>query len=94
MSRDIWTREPAVTLVGFSIEALVAAGVVDGEVAEEFAVCGHDPDVEVGDVEPDSCSCVSASDADVEESRVVAQGDFAGLVDAVDSNSEMGWRGW
>jgi len=28
---------------------LVVAGGVDGELADEFAVCGHDADVAVGD---------------------------------------------
>jgi len=63
---------------------LVVPGGVEGEFAEEFAGGGvDDADVEVVD-EPDHVgSGVGSSDADVVESAVVAQGDDAGVVDAV-----------
>jgi hypothetical protein len=62
---------------------LVPGGVED-EVAEEFAgVLVDDADVEVLDEEEDVDSGVGPSDADGVELAVVAQGDDAGVVDAV-----------
>jgi len=57
---------------------------VEGEFAEEFAGGGvDDADVEVVGEEDDAGSGVGSSHADVVESSVVAQGDDAGVVDAV-----------
>ena len=54
---------------------LVVAGGIQGEVAEEFACLGvDDSDVSVGDEEGDLGAGVWASDADVVEVAVVAQG--------------------
>ena len=62
---------------------VVLAGV-DGELAEEFAGDGvDDADVEVLDEQDDVGSGVGSSDADVAEFAGHAQGDAAGLVDAV-----------
>lgn len=59
---------------------MVVAGGVEGEVSEEFAGGGvDDADVEVLDQDDD----VGSSDADGVEPALVAQGDLAGLVDAV-----------
>ena len=69
---------------------VVAAGV-EGEVAQEFAGGGvDDADVEVVDEEDDVGSGVGSSDADVVESAVVAQGDDAGVVDAVVADAMVG----
>jgi hypothetical protein len=65
---------------------LVVAGGVDGELAEEFAVVGDDAEVLVGDEEPDAGAGVGAADADADELGPVAQGDLAGLVDAIPAN--------
>lgn len=46
-------------------------------------------DVEVVDEEDDGGACEWSADADVEEVAVVAQGDFAGFVDAVGAESEV-----
>ena len=57
---------------------------VDGEFAEEFAGDGvDDADLEVVDQQDDVGSGVGSSDADVAELAGDAQGDGAGLVDAV-----------
>ena len=62
---------------------VVLAGV-DGELAEEFAGDGvDDADVEVLDEQDDVGSGVGSSHADVAELAGDAQGDGAGLVDAV-----------
>jgi hypothetical protein len=59
-----------------------------------------DVDVEVGDEEDDGGSGVGASDADVVESAVVAQGDRAAVVDAVVADpvvgvvDVVGWAGF
>ena len=74
---------------------LVVAGGVEGEVAEELAGGGvDDADVEVGDEHDDGGSGVGSSDADVVEAAVVAQGDRAGVVDAVVADAVVGvaWR--
>ena len=67
---------------------LVVAGGVEGEVAEEFSGGGvDDPDVEVGDEHEDGGSGVGSADADVVEAAVDAEGDAAGLVDAVGADA-------
>ena len=62
---------------------MVVAGGVDGELAEEFAVGGDDAYVLIGDEEQDGGAGVGPADADVDELGPVAQGDLAGLVDAI-----------
>jgi hypothetical protein len=67
---------------------LVVAAGVDGEVAEEFAGGGvDDADVQVLDQDQDVGSGVGSPDADVVESPVDAQGDHAGVVDAVGADA-------
>src|SRR5712691_7584614 len=66
-----------------SVEGLVVAGWVDGQSAEELALLGHDSDLSAGHEDVDGFVVVSGSDADVSEPAAVAQGDRAGLVDAV-----------
>ena len=70
---------------------MVAAGGVEGEVAEDFAGGGvDDADVEVGDEQDDAGSGVGSSDADVVESAVDAQADRAAFVDAVVADAVVG----
>ena len=58
--------------------------------AEDLAGGGvDDADVEVGDEEDDGGSGVGSSDADVVEAAVDAQGDRAGVVDAVVADSPV-----
>ena len=67
-----------------SAEWLVVAGWVEGEFAEEFAGVGvDDADVAVGDEGDESFSCVLASQADVVEPAVVADGQDAGGIGSV-----------
>jgi len=69
---------------GWSSGSLVALGWVEGEFAEEFAGGGvDDADVEILDQNGDAGSGVGSADADGVELAAVAQGDLAGLVDAV-----------
>ena len=69
---------------------LVVPGGVEGEVAEQFAGGRGDyPDVEVLDEQQDVGSGVGSSDADVVQAAVVAQGDDAGVVDAVAADPLM-----
>jgi hypothetical protein len=63
--------------------ALVVAGGVEGEFAEEFTVGGDDADVKVGGEDQDAGSGVGAADADVVEAAVVPQGDYPTGVDLV-----------
>ena len=72
-------------LHGFGL-ALVVAGGVEGELADEFAVFVEDADVEVVGEHEDAGSACGASEADVVELAVVAQGDDAAGVDAVVSD--------
>ena len=60
---------------------MVVAGGVEDEFADEVAVFGDDADVAVVDEHEDFGAGVGASDADVVEAAVVAQGEFAVLVD-------------
>jgi hypothetical protein len=58
--------------------------------ADEFAgVFGDDADVEFADEHQDVCACPVAADADVVQSAVVAQGEFAVAVDAVCADAEV-----
>ena len=65
MSRDIGKGRTCIGFGPWSFSAgLVAAGGVEGEVAEEFACGGcDDADVEVGDDEHDGCAGVGPADA-------------------------------
>jgi hypothetical protein len=57
--------------------------------AEQGAVQGHDPDVQISDVEPDRRSPVAPANGDMEELRVVAEGDLAAGVDFVGPDPEV-----
>jgi hypothetical protein len=70
--------------------ALVVAAGVEGELAEEFAVGGDDPDVKVGGQDEDAGSGVAAADADVVEPAVVAEGDHSAGVDLVAADAVVG----
>src|SRR4051794_13551080 len=71
--------------------SLVALGEVEDQSAEELAGGGvDDADVEVLDEQQDAGSGVGSSDADVVQSAVVAQGDGAGVVDAVAADPFVG----
>ena len=72
-----------------SLLGLVVGVWVEGEVLEEFSVGGDDSDFEVADQHADRCACVAAAQSDVVERSVVAQGDFAVLVDDVVSQVEV-----
>jgi hypothetical protein len=70
--------------LSFGGSCLVVLVGVDGELVDEFAGDGvDDADVEVVDEQDDVGSAVGSADADVAEFAVDAQGDGAGLVDAV-----------
>ena len=63
---------------------------VEGEVSEEFSGGGvDDAYVEFVDQEDDGGSGVGSSDSDVVEPPVVPEGDFAAVVDLVDSDALM-----
>ena len=69
---------------------MVVAGRVEGEFADEFAgVFGDDADVELADEHQNFGAGSSAADADVVELAVVAQGEFAVVVDAVFADAEV-----
>ena len=71
---------------------MVVAGWVEGEDAKDLArVSGDDADVSVGDEHDDGGSGVGSADADVVESAVVAQRDFALVVDAVAADPMFGF---
>ena len=72
---------------------MVVLGGVEDEFAQEFSggLVDHS-DVAVLDEEQDVGSGVGSADADVVEAAVVAQGDYAGVVDAVAANPVVG--GW
>jgi hypothetical protein len=61
---------------------LVVLGRVDGELGEGLAVVVDDAQVAVGDEEHDAGTDVAATDAEVAELGLVAQGDVAGAVGA------------
>ena len=70
---------------------MVVPGGVEDEVAEQFSGgLVDDPDVQVLDQQEDVGSGVGSSDADVVEAAVVAQGDDAGVVDAVAADPLVG----
>jgi hypothetical protein len=70
---------------------LVVAVGVDRELAQEFAAGGvDDADVEVLDEDEDVGSGAGSADADVVQSPVDAEGDGAGLVDAVAADAVVG----
>ena len=73
-----------------SFLGLVLLGRVDGEFGEEFSVEVDDAHVAVGDEEHDAGVAVAAADAEVHQFGVVAEGDFAGVVDAVSADSMLG----
>ncbi len=76
---------------GWAAGGLVVAAGVDGQVAEEFAGCGvDDPDVEVVDQHDHVGSGVGSSDADVVQAPGRAEGDDAGLIDAVVADAGVG----
>ena len=78
--------------MSFRGSALVVEAGVDGEFCEELAGDGvDDADVEVLDEQDDVGSLVGSSDADVAEFAVHAQGDGAGLVDAVVADAVVGF---
>jgi len=60
---------------------LIVAGGVEGQLADQGAVVGEDPDVLVGDQEMDGFAAVSPADPDVVEAAEVTEGDLAGLVE-------------
>jgi len=65
----------------------------EGEPSEDGAVLGQDADVLVGDQEGDGLVFVGAANADVVEAAEVADGDPAGLVDAIVANAVVDrWR--
>src|SRR2546423_12347935 len=66
-----------------AVAGLVVAGWVDSQRAEELPRLGHDADLSASDEEANGFVPVRGSDADVSEAAAVAQGDGAGLVDAV-----------
>ena len=70
---------------------MVVPGGVEDEFAEDFAGGGvDDSDVEVLDEDQDAGSVVDAADADVVQASAHAQGDRAGLVDAVGADAVVG----
>ena len=81
MSRDIPDNLCALS---WSFLGLVVLGGVDGELGEEFAVFVDDAHVAVGDEQHDAGGGVAAADAEVAELRLIAQGDVAAAVDAVE----------
>jgi hypothetical protein len=70
---------------------LVAAGGVEGELAEKLAGVGvDDADVAVLGEDEDAGSGVGSADADGAQAPVVAEGDLAAGVDAVAADSVVG----
>ena len=89
LSQDIVDSSPAEG----DAARLVVAGGVEGQLADQGAVVGEDPDVLVGDQEMDGFAAVSPADADVVEAAEVAEGGLAGLVDAIVADAEVGLGG-
>ena len=58
--------------------------------ADELAVLGEDPDVEVGHQEDHRRPGMGPSEADLEKPTVITQGDAAGPVDSVLADSQVG----
>src|SRR4051812_42049701 len=97
MSQDIGDR-PNLRVRSVSrwgpVLGLVVPGGVEGELSEEFSgLLVDDSDLEVLDEQQDVGSGVGSSDADVVQATVVAQGDDAGVVDAVASDPFVGGGG-
>jgi hypothetical protein len=79
---------------GWAAEWLVVAGLVDGELADEFAGGGvDDPDVQVVNEHEDGRAGVLVAGADVVEFPVDAQGELAGWVGAVGADAVVGVGG-
>ena len=73
---------------------LVVLVRVEGELAEQFAGGGvDDADVQVLDEHDDVGPGVGPADTDVVQAAVVAQGDDAGVVDAVAADAVVGVGG-
>jgi hypothetical protein len=70
---------------------LVVPGGVDGEFADQFSGGGvDDPDVEVLNEHQNVGSCVGSADADVVQAAGQAQGEAAGVIDAVAAYAFVG----
>jgi hypothetical protein len=69
---------------------LVVATGVQGELAQQLAVLGDDPHLQISDQDQDAGAGVAAAQADVVEPTVVAQGDDAGAVDLVVADAVVG----
>jgi len=66
---------------------------VEGELANQGAVLGQDPDLCIGDQQPHPLAGIGAADGDVAEPAQVAEGDPARAVYAVLANAEVdGWN--
>jgi hypothetical protein len=94
MSQDIGDR-PNLRVRSVSlwlgVLGLVVPGGVEGEFAEQFTgALVDDPDVEVLDEQEDVGSATGSSDADVAQAAVVADGDDAGVIDAVAADPLVG----
>ena len=77
------------------LRGLVVTGGVEDRFAQELAGAGvDDADVAVEDQEQDVGAGVGASDTDVVEPSVVAQGDDAAGVDAVAADPRVGCGAW
>ena len=73
-----------------SAEALVIAGGVKGQLAEQRAFLGDYTDMVPDDEKADGAVLVSQPEADVAEPAEIAQGDSTKAVDFILANSEMG----
>ena len=62
---------------------LVGARGVQGQMAEERAIQGHDTNVQISHVEPYRSALMAPPDGDMGELRVVAKGDLATGIDLV-----------
>jgi hypothetical protein len=59
-------------------------------VVEYLAVFGDNPNVEIGHQNDDAASSVATAESDVVQALSVAQGDGAGIVDAVVTHAGFG----
>jgi hypothetical protein len=83
MSRDIVDTST-------SSDRLVVATGIEGQPADQLARSGvEDADVSTGDEQLDRLAFVRATEADVMEAAVMAQGDRPCSVDLVVANAEM-----
>ena len=69
--------------------ALIVACRVEREVAQQLAVGAEHADVAVSDEHDHIATSVAGAHADVVELGVVAEGDGAGLVDAIVADPEV-----